>query len=144
MPGILTPPVCEYGEGWYDTGDIIDIDEAGHLKICGRAKRFAKIGGEMVSLAAAEELANRAWPEEQHAVVSVPDAQKGEQLVLLTTFSEATRSDLLAQAKSQSIGEINIPRKIIPVDKMQNPSHLQLQSNGYFIPYIMHLGFVFN
>jgi len=117
-PGILVPPVCQYGDGWYDTGDIIDIDESGYLKICGRAKRFAKIGGEMVSLAAAEELANQTWPEQQHAVVAVPDPQKGEQLVLLTTFADASRSDLLAQAKSQSIGEINIPRKIINIDNI--------------------------
>lgn len=117
-PGILVPPVCQYGDGWYDTGDIIDIDESGYLKICGRAKRFAKIGGEMVSLAAAEELANQAWPEQQHAVVAIPDPQKGEQLVLLTTFAEASRSDLLAQAKNQRIGEINIPRKIINTDSM--------------------------
>jgi len=117
-PGILVPPVCRYGEGWYDTGDIINIDEAGYLTICGRAKRFAKIGGEMVSLAAAEELANQAWPEQQHAVVSVPDAQKGEQLILLTTCKDAARTDLLAQAKIQKLGEINIPKKFIHVDAM--------------------------
>ena len=87
-PGVIQPPSTERGPGWYDTGDIVSIDADGFVTIQGRAKRFAKIGGEMVSLTAVEELAARTWPESQHAVVSVPDAQKGEQLVLVTTKPE--------------------------------------------------------
>ena len=49
-PGILeTPP-----DGWYDTGDIVKIDDDGFITILGRAKRFAKIAGEMISLALVE------------------------------------------------------------------------------------------
>ncbi len=117
-PGVLVPPVSRYGEGWYDTGDIVSINDNGFVSIRGRAKRFAKIGGEMVSLSAAEELANASWPDDQHAVIAVPDAQKGEQLVLLTTCNTAERSEIMAYAKSQRIGEINVPRKIICTDKM--------------------------
>jgi acyl-[acyl-carrier-protein]-phospholipid O-acyltransferase/long-chain-fatty-acid--[acyl-carrier-protein] ligase len=117
-PAVLVPPVCQYGKGWYDTGDIVTINLDGFIRISGRAKRFAKIGGEMVSLAAAEELANAIWPNEQHAVVSVPDPQKGEQLVLLTTRSNAIRTELQAYAKECRVGEINVPRKIIITDKM--------------------------
>lgn len=117
-PGVLAPPVSEYGVGWYDTGDIVRIDDSGFVTICGRAKRFAKIGGEMVSLSAAEELANACWPDGMHAVIAVPDPQKGEQLVLLTTSPDAERSDIMAYAKTQKIGEINIPRKIICTDKI--------------------------
>ena len=74
-PGVLEPPPG----GWYDTGDIVTIDDDGFIAIKGRAKRFAKIGGEMVSLAAAEALAIRVWPDAVHAVIAVPDAQEGRE-----------------------------------------------------------------
>src|SRR5262249_88915 len=57
-PGVLERPP----EGWYDTGDIVTIDAQGFVTIKGRAKRFAKIGGEMISLAAVEMLASELWP----------------------------------------------------------------------------------
>ena len=129
-PGVLVPPTSRYGDGWYDTGDIVDINANGFVRICGRAKRFAKIGGEMVSLSAAEELANANWPDDQHAVVAVPDAKKGEQLVLLTTRVNAELSDLLAYAKGQGVGEINVPRKIISTDKMPLLGTGKLDYNG--------------
>ncbi len=86
-PGVLEPPP----DGWYDTGDIVTIDEDGFVSIKGRAKRFAKIGGEMVSLAAGRGLAASVWPEDVHAVVAVADARKGEKLLLVTTRPDATQ-----------------------------------------------------
>src|SRR5690606_12356784 len=76
-------------EGWHDTGDIVDIDDEGYITILGRAKRFAKIGGEMVSLTAVEGIANSVWPEARNAVVSIPDNRKGERLVLVTDHKGA-------------------------------------------------------
>jgi len=79
-PGVLEPPP----DGWHDTGDIIAIDDQGFVAIKGRAKRFAKIGGEMVSLAAVEMLAAELWPNNVTAVAAVPDARKGERLIMVT------------------------------------------------------------
>lgn len=114
-PGVLVPPETELGRGWYDTGDIVTIDGEGFIRICGRAKRFAKVAGEMVSLTSVEMLASRTWPDTQHAAVAIPDERKGEQLALLTTAAEADRAALLAQAKADGVAEICVPRRIVHV-----------------------------
>ncbi len=111
-PGIVKPPA----EGWYDTGDIVDVDAEGFVHIKGRAKRFAKIGGEMVSLPALEELAEALWPGHRHAAVTLPDPRKGEQLVLVTDCAAATREALAAYGKSQGAAEISLPRTLLIVD----------------------------
>lgn len=107
-PGRLIPPE----RGWYDTGDIVKIDDEGFIFIQGRVKRFAKIAGEMVSLTVVEELVSGCWPEEQHAVASVSSATKGEQLVLLTMRKKADRKELQAKAKLKGLSEIQVPRII--------------------------------
>jgi len=113
-PGVLERPEG----GRYDTGDIVSIDDHGFVTIRGRAKRFAKIAGEMVSLSAVESCANAVWPEHMHAVVNIPDPKKGEQLVLVTEKSDASREPLLAYARDQGIAEIMVPKTIRIVDKI--------------------------
>jgi len=112
-PGVIVPPASLYGAGWYDTGDIVDVDDEGFISIKGRSKRFAKIGGEMVSLAVVEQLAAKAWPGVHHAAVSLADEKKGEQVVLLTTQEKATAKQLSAAA--EGVAAINLPRKIFTV-----------------------------
>ena len=77
-------------DGWYDTGDIVEIDAEGFVTIKGRAKRFAKVAGEMVPLGAVEDFVARVWPAAIHAVVAVPDPKRGEQLVLVTEQADAS------------------------------------------------------
>ena len=113
--GQLTPPSTTRGTGWYDTGDFVRVDPDGFVWVVGRAKRFAKIGGEMVSLAAAEEFVLQTWPRTRHAIVSMPDAQTGEQLVLLTEHQTATRQELLQQAKLEGVSNLTLPKKIVRV-----------------------------
>ena len=117
-PGVIVPPQTEQGAGWYDTGDIVEIDDEGFVTICGRAKRFAKIGGEMVSLGAVEEIIGKCWPGHHHAIVAIPDSSKGEQLVLLTSYPDADRKLLVELMRAHDVSEINIPRKIIRLDNV--------------------------
>ena len=104
-PGVLEPPP----EGWHDTGDIVAIDDEGFVAIKGRAKRFAKVGGEMVSLAAVEALAGELWPNNVTAVAAVADARKGERLIMVTDKHGATRSDFMAYARGKHASELTFP-----------------------------------
>jgi acyl-[acyl-carrier-protein]-phospholipid O-acyltransferase / long-chain-fatty-acid--[acyl-carrier-protein] ligase len=113
-PGVLEPPT----EGWHDTGDIVTIDEQGFLTIKGRARRFAKIGGEMISLAAVEALASELWPNALSAVVAVPDLRKGERLILLTQQKGATRSEFQTFAKAKHASDLMIPADVWVLDKL--------------------------
>ncbi|CAA7618885.1 Acyl-CoA synthetase/AMP-acid ligase II [Candidatus Terasakiella magnetica] len=114
QPGVLQPPE----DGWYDTGDIVIIDALGYVSIKGRAKRFAKIAGEMVSLGSVENTVAELWPGIAHAVVAVPDDRKGEQLVLVTERAGASRADLLAHFRAKGLAELLVPRTVLPVDKI--------------------------
>jgi len=111
---VLQPPE----DGWHDSGDIVTIDDEGFIAIRGRAKRFAKIGGEMVSLPAVEGYAASVWPGFDHAVVTRPDPRKGEQLVLFTTNKAARFAELSAWGKANGIAELMIPRDIRPLDAL--------------------------
>lgn len=107
-PGELVP----LKDGWYDTGDIVSIDADGFIRILGRAKRFAKIAGEMVSLSYVETLVNQCWPEALHAVVSLPCERKGERLLLLTDYEHASKEELIKFFKWQGHSELALPREV--------------------------------
>ena len=113
-PGVITP----LADGWHDTGDIVSFDAQGYMSIRGRLKRFAKIGGEMVSLAVVENCASAVWPDNLHAAAIMPDPKKGEQVILVTDRADAQRPLLLAWAQSHGVPEIAVPRKIVSVDEI--------------------------
>ena len=117
-PGKLIPPRSIYGEGWHDTGDLVTVDADGYLFIRGRVKRFAKIGGEMVSLAAVEELAARLWPENLHVAAAQPDPQKGERILLVTDRAGAERAQLIEHVRKEGYSETHLPRAIHLLDPM--------------------------
>jgi acyl-[acyl-carrier-protein]-phospholipid O-acyltransferase/long-chain-fatty-acid--[acyl-carrier-protein] ligase len=113
-PGRLEPPEASV----YDTGDIVSVDARGFVTILGRLKRFAKVGGEMVSLAAVESAIAALWPDRRHAVIALPDARKGEQLLLVTEHTGASREELLAHAREMGLPELFLPRTITHVERL--------------------------
>lgn len=113
-PGVIEPT----DGGWHDTGDIVAIDEDGCIWIRGRVKRFAKIGGEMVSLSVVENCASAIWPDDMHAAAAIPDPRKGEQIILFTTSKTADRGAILAWSQSHGVSELSVPRKVYHVDEI--------------------------
>ena len=113
-PGKIVPLI----DGWYDTGDIVQIDENSYISIKGRAKRFAKIAGEMVSLTATEVNIAKIDPKSAHAIVALPDPKKGEQLILMTTSTTLKRADISSYFRENQITELSVPKEIIVVEKL--------------------------
>ena len=117
-PGVLVP----LKDGWYHTGDVVEIDEIGFVYIRDRIKRFAKVGGEMVSLNAVHETVVKAFEadgvEHAYGIVAVPHETKGEQIVLATNNKKATIDRLHAYIKQNGLSELYLPRVIIYRDSL--------------------------
>ena len=113
-PGVLEEPPA----GWHDTGDIVAMDAEHFITIKGRAKRFAKIAGEMVSLTAVEQICGDLWPEDPPAVIAVPDSRKGERLIMVTTRAGASRAEVQAWMKGQGSTELMFPSELIIIEAL--------------------------
>lgn len=117
-PGVLEPPSSVFGPGWYPTGDIVNIDADGFVKILGRVKRFAKVAGEMISLEMVEKLAEHASPKFAHASTTMPDPKRGESIILVTQDRNLKRDMLQHAAREIGAPDLAIPRQIVYVDKV--------------------------
>jgi acyl-[acyl-carrier-protein]-phospholipid O-acyltransferase/long-chain-fatty-acid--[acyl-carrier-protein] ligase len=116
-PGLIQQPESWAGQGWYDTGDIVEIED-GYLRIVGRAKRFAKVAGEMVSLEKVEQLAAQAAPGRAHAATLVASERRGETILLFSEDANLRREHLLAAARETGIADVAVPRMVITIDKL--------------------------
>ena len=127
QPGVLQP----LEDGWYHTGDVVEIDEIGFIYIKDRIKRFAKIGGEMVSLNAVDNMVRKAYewmsPQDKsedngemfsYGVVAIPHESKGEQIVLVTNNRMVTQDVLHSYIKNNGMSELYLPRIILFRDKL--------------------------
>jgi acyl-[acyl-carrier-protein]-phospholipid O-acyltransferase/long-chain-fatty-acid--[acyl-carrier-protein] ligase len=117
-PGVIEAPKSVVGEGWYDTGDVVDVDPDGMVSISGRVKRFAKIAGEMVSLDMIEHVAREASPDFHHAVVLNVQEYGGETTVLFTTDPRLTRGRLLEAAKALGTHDLSVARRLVPIGEL--------------------------
>ena len=117
-PGVLVPPCSELGEGWYATGDVVEMDDEGFLSVRGRVKRFAKVAGEMISLEAVERIARHASPEHQHAASVLVVAELGESTVLFTTDPQLNRTALNQAARKLGGHELAVARNVVHVEAL--------------------------
>jgi acyl-[acyl-carrier-protein]-phospholipid O-acyltransferase/long-chain-fatty-acid--[acyl-carrier-protein] ligase len=113
-PGELQPPVSEAGAGWYNTGDVVELDEEGFVTIHGRVKRFAKIAGEMISLEVVERIAQHASPGYQHAA-AIELVSQGESTVLFTTDPVLDRVLLQKAARELGAQDLAVARRVVRV-----------------------------
>ncbi|MBM3490979.1 MAG: AMP-binding protein [Alphaproteobacteria bacterium] len=113
-PGVLQPPA----EGWYDTGDLVEVDGEGFVTVIGRARRFAKIAGEMISLAAVETAVAAASASHRHAIVAPADPRRGQRLVLATTDPDMTRERVLAAIRAAGLGPLAMPGSIVQAARL--------------------------
>ncbi|WP_096201785.1 AMP-binding protein [Bacillus sp. FJAT-45350] len=105
-------------EGWYNTGDVVDLDEHGYITIKSRLKRFAKIGGEMISLNLVENIAMECYDDIGFATVSIPDKRKGEKIILFTSVDDVQGKELKRFIKTHKYSAILLPQEVIKVEEI--------------------------
>ncbi|PZE20425.1 AMP-binding protein [Paenibacillus xerothermodurans] len=103
---------------WYDCGDVVEFDERGFMTIKSRLKRFAKIGGEMISLQTVEETAAECYNDAALAAISVEDGRKGERILLCVTNPNHKLSELKAYITEKGHPPLLLPSRLVVIDKL--------------------------
>ncbi|HWQ60834.1 MAG TPA: AMP-binding protein, partial [Negativicutes bacterium] len=103
---------------WYDCGDVVSVDGDGFVTIEARLKRFAKISGEMVSLDAVEQAAQKCFGTEKAAAVSLPDAKKGEKIVLYVVARGASKQAMREYMSAARQSMLALPAAVSAVDRL--------------------------
>jgi acyl-[acyl-carrier-protein]-phospholipid O-acyltransferase/long-chain-fatty-acid--[acyl-carrier-protein] ligase len=103
-------------DGWYDTGDMGMVDDEGFVHITGRISRFSKIGGEMVPHLKIEECLSRICEDPANtdagiplAVTSIPDAKKGERLIVLHKRLSKPVPQIIDELSKEGLPNLWIP-----------------------------------
>lgn len=115
-PGVLVP----VENGWYHTGDVVEVDDLGFVKIVDRVKRFAKIAGEMISLTAVENLGYEIWKTEDFhcGAVAIPHPKKGEQIVFVSNNPEAGKPKFSEKVQKKAMSELYVPSLFLYREEM--------------------------
>ncbi|MGC8625349.1 MAG: AMP-binding protein [Phycisphaerae bacterium] len=117
-----TSPFVQWsGESWYRTGDLIKADATGHLTFVGRLKRFVKLGGEMISLPAIEDVLERKFPSPANSgpalAVIAKQKQENPELVLISTRT-MNRAEVNQAIRDGGLSGLHQVRSIVQVDRL--------------------------
>ncbi len=119
-----------FKDGWFKSGDLGTVDLNGFITLGGRLSRFSKIGGEMVPHEGVEraiiEALNVNTEQLSIAITCIPDEQKGEAIVLLSTLPEhshqadekAIISTIREALTAREFPNLWVPRYVVPVEEI--------------------------
>ena len=127
--------------GWYDTGDMGNLDEDGYLWHVGRLKRFVKIGGEMVSLIRVENALEKHLPDDVLCcVVDVPDAIKGARIVAAVTAPIDEKKTLKKMA--DDLPKIALPKIFTVIEELpkMGSGKIDFRNVTLMVQQILHNG----